>query len=148
MISLSTLCRTGSQLTWSLWHPFLINMQIQYRHLEYFKSKREFRQRLAEDPFFNLKSSLLNTSCGAHVFFSPEIVKFLGSHSNMFCQNTACLLVTVNLIIQNGSTLCCTHHCHFFWVLLFPLWLELKQIEGEAQQRPKTIPAILMKTIS
>lgn len=35
----------------------------------------------------------------------------------MFCQNTACLLVTVNLIIQNGNTLCCSHHCHFFWVV-------------------------------
>lgn len=46
----------------------------------------------------------------------------------MLCQNKACLLVRVNLIIQNGSTLCCSHHCHFFWVVVFPMWLELKQI--------------------
>lgn len=58
-----------------------------------------------------------------------EFVKFPGSYGNMFCQNTACLLVTVNSIIENGSTLCCSHHCHFFWVVLFPLWLEWKQIE-------------------
>lgn len=70
-------------------------------------------------------------------------LKFLGSHSNMFCQNTACSLVTVNLIIQNGSTLRCSHHCHFFWVVLFPVWLELKQIVGAGTTKTENYPCNL-----
>lgn len=87
-------------------------------------------------------SSLLKTRT---FVFSLHILRhFWGSRSNMFCQNTACLLVTANLITQNReySVLLSTL---LFWVVLFPLWLELRADRVDTQQRDETVLAVLMK---
>lgn len=102
-------------------------MQIQYRHLEYFESKWDCRRRLADDPFSNLKSSLLQTSCGGCIFFRNYKVSgfpqqhVLPKHSMLTCQRKSNHTKWEHSALLSSLPLLASG--------LFPLWLELKQIE-------------------
>lgn len=104
-------------------------MQIQYRHLEYFESKWDFRRRLADDPFSNLKSSLLRTSRGgggAFFFRNYKVSGFpqqhvLPKHSMLTCHSKFNHTKWEHSVLLSSLPLLASG--------LFPLWLELKQID-------------------